>query len=139
MIKEGGLSLAKSTSSAMKLRNFHATLPSILFPSIYLISLSVAPHVGGCAFFIVIGEIEIEVDSVPHRLPNLCPARIIGVVLTSVSSLLTTSPSIRRTIPSTIAALGLEGLWVRQSLSAALVTEPMSIRDFLQAHTIGMP
>jgi hypothetical protein len=65
MIQESRLGLPKPTACAMKLCNFHPTLPSVLLPSVGLIPLSVTPHVCCCTLFIVVGEIEIKVNSIP--------------------------------------------------------------------------
>jgi hypothetical protein len=139
MIQESRLGLPKPTAGAMKLCNFHPTLPSVLFPSVGLIPLSVTPHVCCCTLFIVIGEIEIKVNSIPDRLPHLCPAGFVGLMLASVSSLLTARSSVGRTVAGTTVCLGLKGAWIRFSLGAAMVAEPMSVRDLLQAYAIGMP
>lgn len=139
VVEECRFSLSEPATGTMKLRHFHPTLPRVLLPSVCLISLPVAPHVCCGTLFIVIGEIQIKVNPIPDRLPDLCPAGLIGLVLASLPSLLPPSPPIGRMVATATVGLGLKSPRMQFSLGTALVTEPMSVRDLLQADTVGVP
>lgn len=88
------LCFSEPTTCTMKLGNLHPALPSLMLASIRVVPHPVPANISCCILFVVIGKVEVNVNPVPDRLPYLCPAGIINLMLGLVSPLLTPSPSV---------------------------------------------
>lgn len=77
----------------VQLSHLHTTAPCLVGLSARLSMLSMTSEVGGGRFIIVMGEVEVNIDSTPDGLPNLVPTEVVGSLGSTLPALLATSTS----------------------------------------------
>ena len=120
----------------MKLSDSHTTDEGVMSDAIVLYTLlSMASDVSDLTFFIVIREVEVEIDAGVDRLPDVIPTLLMDLLNTTLTSLLASCAS----------AGGLRGSGassrsgIDDSLCTTIVTEPVTVRYLFKASTVCVP
>lgn len=77
----------------VQLSHLHTSAPCLVGLSARLSVLPMTSEVGGGRFIIVVGEIEVNVNSTPDGLPNLVPTQVVGSLGSTLPALLATGAS----------------------------------------------
>lgn len=138
MVQQTCLSISEATVAApLHLSNSSSHLPGLMFSAADIVLLTMTTYGCSCCLFIV-GEVEVKIEAVPHRLPDSRPTSVCGLVKTPKPPLLT-SCSLTEWPGLTASATR----WARVPridvpLRSTVIAEPVTYWNFLETNTIGM-